>query len=474
MRVHEGLHANPPVRASAPPVRRATEHALLRLQRTHGNRYVQRLVADGEVEQGIEGARGAGRPLDAGVRGRMETAFGANFSAVRVHTGAEAHGLSRALSARAFTTGTDVFFADGEYAPESSAGRGLIAHELTHVVQQAGGIRTRLVVGPAGDEYEEEAEEIARTVAGGDFKSTGGAPPRDEAETDQKRGVGGFLGGVRGRIGGVTATVPANVRAANTPAAMTDRIPPRVDTPVAVTVGGNTKVGGMVTLSIGGASAANGRATINGSATASVAAGGTVQIRGTTQTTPGNGGNLRLQAHSGGRLLGQSAGFSVAAIPQDYTDTFLNDVADPAKRGIVVQDGWVSDSGTLADLDQVQIAEVVETTAATGCYSGVGVNTSPYLPGASFTADTHSSAVSTIQAGPGTRVADQACKFKDARTGANDIPMRNSGFRLTRVVTVPSPGHFQLDISKVGAAVSPSGVTTGAGVCNVSKTYTVP
>jgi len=70
------------------------------------------------------------------VRGFMETRFGADFSAVRIHTDAKAHDLARAMSAQAFTVGHDMVFGAGHYAPESERGKHLIAHELTHVVQQ--------------------------------------------------------------------------------------------------------------------------------------------------------------------------------------------------------------------------------------------------------------------------------------------------------------------------------------------------
>jgi hypothetical protein len=95
----------------------------------------------GEVEssvaQQIQGARGGGKPLDKGVRAQMEQGFGADFSGVRVHTGGQADTLNRSLNAKAFTTGQDIFFGKGQYNPGSSGGQKLIAHELTHTVQQS-------------------------------------------------------------------------------------------------------------------------------------------------------------------------------------------------------------------------------------------------------------------------------------------------------------------------------------------------
>jgi len=90
------------------------------------------------IEARINNARGSGHPLSENVREPMEQAFGADFSDVRVHTDSEANLLNQQLSARAFTTARDIFFRQGEYSPGSDTGKKLIAHELTHVVQQEG------------------------------------------------------------------------------------------------------------------------------------------------------------------------------------------------------------------------------------------------------------------------------------------------------------------------------------------------
>jgi Domain of unknown function (DUF4157) len=79
---------------------------------------------------------GAGRPLEPGVRAFFEPRFGSDFGAVRVHTGARADASARSIDALAFTLGPRVAFRAGAYAPETAAGRGLLAHELAHVVQQ--------------------------------------------------------------------------------------------------------------------------------------------------------------------------------------------------------------------------------------------------------------------------------------------------------------------------------------------------
>ncbi|MCT7964687.1 DUF4157 domain-containing protein [Laspinema sp. D1] len=97
-----------------------------------------------EWESQLNQARGGGQPLSPSLREPMEREFGADFSGVRVHTGAQADSLARSIQAKAFTTGQDVFFRQGAYEPGSRGGQELIAHELTHVVQQSGETATRI------------------------------------------------------------------------------------------------------------------------------------------------------------------------------------------------------------------------------------------------------------------------------------------------------------------------------------------
>lgn len=80
--------------------------------------------------------RGGGQPLEHDLQRSMEQAMGADFSRVRIHTDAQSDGLNRSIQAQAFTTGQDVFFRRGMYQPGSRSGQEVIAHELTHVMQQ--------------------------------------------------------------------------------------------------------------------------------------------------------------------------------------------------------------------------------------------------------------------------------------------------------------------------------------------------
>ncbi len=119
--------------------------------------------ASAELEGAIEGARGGGQPLDESVKEPMEREFGADFSGVRVHTDTQADELNQAIQAKAFTTGQDVFFREGAYDPGSQGGQDLLAHELTHVVQQKGLIEEGEKEGVEGDK-ERSQEGIQKSL----------------------------------------------------------------------------------------------------------------------------------------------------------------------------------------------------------------------------------------------------------------------------------------------------------------------
>ncbi|QHT70500.1 DUF4157 domain-containing protein [Rhodocytophaga rosea] len=90
------------------------------------------------ISHQLESSRGGGSPMADHTRNFMENRFGADFTDFRIHTGSQAVQLSHQLNAQAFTTGKDIYFNEGNYSPESSGGKHLLAHELTHTIQQAG------------------------------------------------------------------------------------------------------------------------------------------------------------------------------------------------------------------------------------------------------------------------------------------------------------------------------------------------
>src|SRR5215470_1108170 len=146
---------------------------LLRCQATGGNRMAQRLLEPGAPVAGdlvarVVGSRGA--PLDRAVRDDMEGRFGHDFSQVRVHTDSRAQESAAAVGARAYTVGSDIVFGQGTYDPAAGAGKLLLAHELTHVVQQQAGAVTGtdvaggVAVSHPGDRFEREAAQVAARV----------------------------------------------------------------------------------------------------------------------------------------------------------------------------------------------------------------------------------------------------------------------------------------------------------------------
>lgn len=158
---------------------------------------------DEEVQRSADGADapgaaslpalGSGRPLDSDTRSFMEPRFQHDFSAVRVHTGAAAEQSARDLHAHAYTTGHDIVFGAGRYQPETDGGRQLLAHELTHVVQQSSG------VGPiqrySWQEFKDDSGITTATKAAGEAldaaKSTGGAVLDKVVETGDALYEGG-------------------------------------------------------------------------------------------------------------------------------------------------------------------------------------------------------------------------------------------------------------------------------------------
>jgi Domain of unknown function (DUF4157) len=152
---------------------------LLALQRTAGNRAVthllQRAQHNSSPSAPVSGVptivddvlRSPGQPLDAGTSAFMEPRFGYDFSQVRVHTDAQAAESARAVNALAYTVGRNVVFGAGQYAPETSEGQRLMAHELSHVVQQQSTpalLQGKLSISSPSDSAERSADAAARAV----------------------------------------------------------------------------------------------------------------------------------------------------------------------------------------------------------------------------------------------------------------------------------------------------------------------
>lgn len=124
-----------------------------------------------EVAPGVhEVLERPGASLHAGVRARMESAFGHDFSSIRVHDDPAAHAAARSIDAHAYTSGRHIVFGRGQYDPSTRPGQWLIAHELAHAVQQRQGTAVparRAILGPAGGPLEREADAAADAAMAG-------------------------------------------------------------------------------------------------------------------------------------------------------------------------------------------------------------------------------------------------------------------------------------------------------------------
>jgi len=138
-----------------------------------------------------DAVRSPGQPLDAATRAYMDPRFGHDFGHVRVHADAQAAQSARAVNALAYTVGPDVVFAAGQYAPGTRAGRGLLAHELTHAVQQAEADPASDILQRAGGDAESSASEIEarqaeQVVASSEGGETPSAEPGVTPETSEQ------------------------------------------------------------------------------------------------------------------------------------------------------------------------------------------------------------------------------------------------------------------------------------------------
>src|SRR5262249_10504781 len=115
--------------------------------------------------EGCSSIPGSSRPLDTTTRQLMESRFGQSFAGVRIHADDGAAISARSMNALAYSSGNHVVFGKGQYAPETLSGRRLLAHELTHVVQQRRGELAGF--GESQPELEREAWKTADSVATG-------------------------------------------------------------------------------------------------------------------------------------------------------------------------------------------------------------------------------------------------------------------------------------------------------------------
>ena len=176
----EAARAAPQRQVEAPDRYHDERPPLERLASGIGNRNMGHLVArmqEGggiltgglvhpDVQAAIAASRGGGRALDRSVAATLAPTMG-GLDDVRIHTGEGAAAMARAVSARAFTVGSDIYFGRGEYNPGTADGNALIAHEVAHTIQQRGAPADGpLMVSQPGDALERDAEAAARHAIG--------------------------------------------------------------------------------------------------------------------------------------------------------------------------------------------------------------------------------------------------------------------------------------------------------------------
>ncbi|TDQ22713.1 eCIS core domain-containing protein [Tenacibaculum caenipelagi] len=122
------------------------------------------------LESNLSSSKGGGSPLGTDTRNEMESGFGADFSGIRVHNDSNAVQMNKELGAQAFTNGNDIYFNEGKYNPTSESGKHLLAHELTHTVQQGASVQPKMI-----QKTEDEATEVPQTGTYYDFTTD---PPK--------------------------------------------------------------------------------------------------------------------------------------------------------------------------------------------------------------------------------------------------------------------------------------------------------
>jgi hypothetical protein len=353
----------------------------------------------------LDAINAGGQKLDAGTRGFMESRFGYDFGNVQIHNNRLAHQSSSAINALAYTHGNHVVFANGQYHPETNQGKQLLAHELTHVVQQ-NTVRSNSV--------------ISR---------------RDKPSS-------------------ITVDI-GKVNAPDTPKGV-NRIIPRKELDVQVKIKGASE-NDPVNLSISGSTTDTGSAKINGVDSYDINATETIKLKGVDQTEPGYAGKLRLVAQHGGKLVKQSNAFSVAAYPSVIGFNFnrnLHGVSIPEFPKVLLWGAAYrmivhSDSDVISDCNKTSISENVIVATRKSFFKELGSETSDFRPSVNPQIDHHAVGAESVEeikkeidasdVAKSEYVAEQFYRFSCERTGIKEDRKKGpkvptSGFKITKHV----------------------------------------
>ena len=188
------------------------------------------------ISDKINSSRGGGSALDQSTRSFFEPRFGADLGGVRVHTGGHAAELSRDLSAKAFTVGSDIYFSEGQYQPNSQSGKDLLAHELTHFVQQGSGYAAPAIQrdGEPGTSVYSEHSDVTVTSAAKPNVWTGTV--RREERTASGTLIHTGRAPVRYDENACSVTIPLTVSFRNATLADVQNCPPHLNQPAPTTL----------------------------------------------------------------------------------------------------------------------------------------------------------------------------------------------------------------------------------------------
>jgi len=269
-----------------------------------------------------------------------------------------------------------------------------------------------------------------------------------------------------------------------------NRIPPRIGNNIGIVIKSNVAGLTPLTLTVNGNGGPNGAASVNGAESLQINSSAGFTLKGLTQTAAGNNNRLSLvlTARYQGQdlVVNRSRGFTIASKPLKWNLSAQEDINGTAMEGfagifygLTVEEEWQSDSGSMADLDGVAVDERVEMQEATGIYSGIQIGVRPPTPANDAALDDHALEKDSIT-GPGKKVLKQTHVYKDIRTGVADVPVEDSGYRITQEVIVQSEEDkgryietvYRIHTTKTGAALAAQGVASGAGSGAAAGTVT--
>jgi outer membrane protein OmpA-like peptidoglycan-associated protein len=261
-----------------------------------------------------------------------------------------------------------------------------------------------------------------------------------------------------------------DVRAANTPRGMNDRISNATPMTITAVVTNLPPAGQSILIEVDGVGPQAGDATIDGAHRIQINDTTTIRVQGTVLTAPRlSAPRLQLGAWFAGGLVGASNEFSVSAIMQDWETEFEDAKEFPMGFDLYAKMHWASDGISIRDLSECHHVELVGVDREEGAMRGMGIgrvkdpddpDLGDIMPGY----DTHGTERRWLT-GPGFQRLHQLYQMRDTRSNSDWVPSRNSGFHIDRIYERDSenPLCWQLTVEKVGDAVNIGGISAEAG-----------